>query len=111
MVVEDFEGLELCAEETKKGVNVYVKASVKDGKLTLSGQDLGGFVEDTFGDSDYEYWYSLNEQDTKKFFELICKTGTPQEALKANFSGIDGCSRFREYCKNNGIECEFSNYA
>jgi hypothetical protein len=111
MEIENFERLQLCAEKTAHGVQVYVSASVEDGKLTLSGQDLGTMVDDTFGDSDYEYWYVFTEDNTNKLFELICKTDTPQAALKKNFSGIDGCKYLREFCEANGIEFGFSSYA
>jgi hypothetical protein len=45
----------LCDERLEK-VSIYVEASIEDGKLTISGQDIGPVVEEIFGDCDYEYF-------------------------------------------------------
>ena len=53
------------------GVEVHVRASIEDGGLTLSGQDLGPYVEEVWGDSDYEYWYHLDKESTEKLLKEI----------------------------------------
>ena len=56
--MKNFVGLELCDYRSEK-VDVHVRASIMDGKLSFECQDLGPAVEEFWGDEDYEYWYSL----------------------------------------------------
>ena len=107
--MKDFTGLELC-NWCNDRVEVHVTVSLTDGKLTFSGQDLGDFVEETWGDSDYEYWYSLDEANTEKLFSVIHGEQNPEAALLKEFSGEGGCRRLREICDSKGIQYEFFSY-
>jgi len=80
----------------------------------ISGQDLGGSVSEFFGDSDYEYWYSFDVENTKLLFTKLSEQ-TPKldvkELLSDNFSGLDGCSNLRNFCEKFGVKYDFSSYA
>ena len=57
----------LCEQEGSY-VSIYVDASLHDGELTISGQDIGQAADDFWGDSDYEYWLTLPPASAEKFF-------------------------------------------
>ena len=107
--MKDFTGLVLCNYRSER-VDVHVTASVVGGKLTFSCQDLGPFVEETFGDSDYEYWYTFDQENTEKLFSVIHGEENPEGALLRDFSGESGCRKMREVCEENGIEYGFYSY-
>ena len=51
------------------GISRYVEAYIKYGCLEIEGQDLGGKV--LGGDGEYEYFFSFDEVETKRFSELL----------------------------------------
>lgn len=89
---------------------IRVWATITDGRLMISGQDLGRFVEKIWGDSDYEYWYNFSREETDKLLRAINGKKNPAKALLREFSGESGCMRMSELCEANGIEYEFSSY-
>jgi hypothetical protein len=106
--------IELCRCKTAR-LEVHVSASIRDGGLLISGQDLGPDVEEFWGDSDYEYFYSLTLDDTRKLHDLL-KTDSKQdigllELIKLYFSDLDGCDNFKKYCDQHDIQYSFFNYA
>ena len=108
--MKSFKKLVLCEFFSKK-LDVYVWADMEDNKLTIAGQDLGPFVEEIFGDSDYEYWYSFDENETEKLLRLIHGLEKPEEALLDAFCGLDGCTTLKAFCKKNNIHYQFYSYA
>jgi hypothetical protein len=102
---------EIC-EYNSKGLHVYVSADYQDGCLRFSGQDLGSKVEEAWGDSDYEYWYSFDHENTKKLMNVlqVQETGFEQ-SIRARFSGIDGMRNLREFCMAHDISWGFNSYA
>ncbi len=107
--MKDLSNLSLCDWRSER-VDVHVSADLVNGALTISGCDLGPLVEEVWGDLDYEYWYSLDEQNTEKLFAAIHGETEPEEALLREFSGEGGCRAFREICGNNGIQYRFDSY-
>ena len=107
--MKNFSDLVLCDWRGKR-VEIHIKASIVDGELTLSGQDLGISTNETWGDSDYEYWYHLDKENTEKLLEIIHGSDDPKTALLREFRGKDGCKNLRELCEKNGIRYEFSSY-
>ena len=107
--MKDFTGLELC-DCRRKDVDIHVRASLVNGELTISGQDLGPFVEDVWGDSDYEYWYFLDKENTEKLLAAIHGETDLEAALLREFSGEDGCRKFRRICRKNKIAYGFHSY-
>ena len=87
--------------DNKSGqVSVYVEASVVSGKLLVSGQDIGPIVEKFFHDIDYEYFYSFNESNARKFLESLkpgVEIGELLALLAFKLSGLDGCLLLREH--------------
>ena len=108
--MKDFNGLVLCDYRSRK-VDVHVKADCAQGVLSISGQDLGPYVEEVWGDSDYEYWYSFDQEGTSQLMSAIHGENDPEAALLREFSGESGCRRLREVCRKNGIEYKFHSYA
>ena len=111
---DDF-SITICDEELEQ-VKVTVKATLKFGKLTVSGQDIGPLCNELFGDSDYEYAYIFDEENTSKLAASLKLLAEPKDdELIVNvfislFSGVDGCKALREYCAENDIQYEFWNY-
>ncbi len=102
----------LC-EQKGTYVSIYVDASLHDGRLTISGQDIGEAAEDFWGDRDYEYWLTFSPAATKKFFKLICTNTSgedPLDVLQKKFHGTGAFSGIREFCSSHGIEAKFDSY-
>ena len=102
----------LCDQKTDR-VSVHVVAKLVAGELLISGQDMGPAVEEYFDDSDYEYFYSFNEANTRKLLESLKPGADLSELLDllANkFSGLDGCSLLREHCEEEQIEYQFDTF-
>ena len=103
----------LC-DEYLTGVEIHVRAYLKDEKLNIEGQDLGLKVADTWGDSEYEYFYSLSAVNTKKLYQSLKKQSESVADLlmlvKEYFSGVNGCQRFRDFCDVHKIDYEFHSF-
>jgi len=102
----------LC-DENLGHVSVHVEASVKDGELLISGQDFGSLVGEIFKDSDYEYFYSFNKENTKKLLETLKPDAETDELLSLladRFSGVDGCSLLRKHCEDKRIDYKFNSF-
>ena len=103
----------LCEQEGSY-VSIYVDASLHEGELTISGQDIGKAAEDFWGDSDYEYWLTLPPASAEKFFKLICANSPgedPLDVLQKKFHGTGAFSGIRAFCARNGIEAKFDSYS
>lgn len=107
--MNDVKNVDLCSSR-KKDLWIHVWANITDGALTVSGQDLGSYVEDFWGDSDYEYWYSFTAEETAKLLDVIGGTEDPEAALVREFSGVNGCSKLVSLCDREGIEYSFYSY-
>ena len=108
-MLKDIIGLVLCDYRTDR-VEVHVQADYCNGKLTISGQDLGPSVEAFWGDSDYEYWYSFDKENTEKLLSAIHGKHDPETALLREFSGEGGCRALRKICEKNGIRYRFDSW-
>lgn len=107
--MKEFTDLVLCDYRSKR-VDVHVRATLADGTLTISGHDLGPYVEDSWGDSDYEYWYSFDEENTARLLAAIHGEEDPEAALLQSFSGERGCIKLRSLCARKKIEYSFFSY-
>ena len=111
----DSSSIILCNEQLER-VKVMVKATMDFGKLTVSGQDIGPLCEELFGDSDYEYAYIFDEENTFKLLDSLkpLAEAANEKSLMSTFirlfSGVDGCMALREYCEENEIQYRFWNY-
>ena len=83
-----------------RGGKSYLDAVIREnGDLVLSGQDLGEFVEQVWGDWDYEYWVTV-KSDYKDTVLL--------HLIKDKF---DSETKFQEWLKSKDIPSEFTSYA
>ncbi len=105
--------VQLCGYKSPE-IEIHVHASIINGRLKIEGQDIGKNVENFWGDTDYEYYYTLSENDTSKLHEVLNEISnqnlTLLEQIKLNFSGTEGCRNFREFCEEHSIKYEFFSY-
>jgi len=102
----------LCDENLGR-VSVHVEASIRDGELLISGQDIGSLVGEIFKDSDYEYYYSFDKENTKKLLKTLQPDANQDMLLSLladRFSGVDGCSLLRKHCEDEGITYKFHSF-
>ncbi len=107
--MNDFKHLVLC-DDRNSNIEVHVWADLIDGKLTISGQELGNSVEEFWGDKDFEYWYSFTESETEKLISALHGENDPEAVLIKEFGGRNGCRNLREFCEKKGIEYSFFSY-
>ncbi|WP_042349329.1 hypothetical protein [Bacillus massiliigorillae] len=92
-------------------VSIYICAYIKDGKLEIMGQDLGSLVEEKWGGREYEYFYSLSKEDTKKLNELLQDHLQSNESIlqlvKQVFRGSECEKKFRDFCQKHGLQYHF----
>ncbi len=100
----------LCNEKSGN-ISIHVNAYIDKGSLQISGQDLGSDLIAFFGDSEYEYFYEFNVENTKLLHEKLIADGNQIksliEFLEERFSEIDGCEELRKFCKKNKVHYEF----
>ena len=107
--MKEFRGLELCDLRSKR-IDMHVRADLVDGKLTISGHDLGPNVESFWGEAEYEYWYSFDEENTGRLLTAIHGEEDPEGGLMKRFSGEKGCRALCRFCEQKGIEYSFFSY-
>ena len=105
--IPDMTSIELYSNETEAlWVNVW--AEIKNGKLTVQGQDLGGPVEKWFGSSEFEYECRFDESNTRKLFSILSENGSdPIEMLMERFSGPRGFWELKDFCDKANIPYEY----
>lgn len=100
----------LCDERTET-VWVNVRAYVKDGRLTIEGQDLGKAPNDFFGSDEYEYYYFFDQDNTNKLFrELSVADCDPVSELQRRFFGLTACRDLRAFCEEKQIKYRFESW-
>lgn len=105
--MENLKNLILCEEDLPE-VKVIVSADIKDGKLTISGLELGKICEECSGDAEYKYFYDFNSVETKKLYDLLCDDGQMfSEELVTRFSGINAGKKIRDLCDEHSIKYKF----
>ena len=104
---DDMTEIELCCHRTE-ALWVTVWAEIKDGKLTVSGQDLGQPVKEWFGSDEFEYECRFDESNTRKLLSILSENGSdPIEMLKERFSGSRGFGELKEFCNEANIPYEY----
>ena len=74
-----------------------------DGSVRLDAQDMGKFVEEVWGDTDYEFWVDVPATALRKLAFIL---------LRERYAGRSGAvDEFRAFCKREGIEHEWNSYA
>ena len=105
--IPDMNSIVLYSRETEAlWVNVW--AEIKDGKLTVQGQDLGGPVEKWFGSSEFEYECRFDESNTRKLFSILSENGSdPIKEFIERFSGLDGFQKLKDFARAANIPYEY----
>lgn len=103
--------IDLCNEKLSR-VSIYITAEITDGMLKISGQDIGEVCNDIFDDSDYEYFYNFDKENTDKlYYSLNIKYGENLlYVLKEQFSGVDCCEKLCEFCNKHDIKYSFISF-
>ena len=104
--------------EKREGLDVIITAQKSDtGGLIIAGYDVGEVVKSIRGDSDYEYYLSVNKEEVQK---LISKIST-RDGIAPNFSALldwlaahyhdeDCFSKIQALLKALEVEAEFSSW-
>jgi hypothetical protein len=89
--------------ERRGETSVFIDIEIKDtGEVLMSGQDVGKAPEEYWGDSDYEYWLYVS-QDNKDLLLL--------SLIKKLFGGnSDAFSKFREFLIEYNIPYKFDSW-
>lgn len=90
----------------------YIDCTISDKKLTLAVQDLGPECQAMTGDDEYESFYDLDRDGTRRF---LCRlrieyglTTALRGLLREAFGADNGPTRFTDFCDRNGIPYGFS---
>ena len=91
----------------KISMNTYFNAN---SQLIFEGYDIGKTVKGLRGDSQYEYYYTVDGRDVIKLAKLFNVDNFDRMAIlieiKKRFNGNDAYSKFGEYMKQNQIKFE-----
>ena len=91
-------------------ISVTITAYFEDGKLIVEGYDIGKTVEESWGDSDYEYSTTIHPEEVKKLYPLFeVEEGDKRrllDAIKERFHTNTCYSEFCEFLRNNNIKSD-----
>jgi len=80
----------------------------------LSVEDFGEACESINGKDEYEFWYALDEDNTRRFLvQLRFKYGIRyklETILKKAFGEDNAPEEFRKFCEEVMVEYHFSSY-
>jgi len=92
-------------------ISMEVYFNIND-QLYFDGYDIGKKADEVWGDSDYEYTYTIEPEEVKKFYKLFSIEYEDRSALlqeiKKRFSGYEAYTIFGKYMQDNNII--FSSY-
>ncbi|MDC8004830.1 hypothetical protein POV27_12270 [Aureisphaera galaxeae] len=79
----------------------------ENNQLIFDGYDIGETVKDLMGDSDYEYYYTIEFEEVKKIAALLGADINDKMAIllaiEKHFNGNDAYSKFGNFMKKNNI--------
>ena len=85
------------------------------GQLIFDGYDIGKTVEDAWGDSDYEYGYTIEAVEVEKLYTLLGIENSNRHSLlislKKRFEGNKAYSEFGDFMTENNIDYTGSTWA
>ena len=92
------------SENIKVTIEAYFETT---GSLIVEGYDIGKAVEEYWGDSDYEYSFTIPPQEVDKLYRVTSlPPGSQQELLsylQKNFNANDCYSRLRAFLDQHDI--------
>lgn len=91
--------------EIKISIEIYFNEKEQ---LIFDGYDIGKRVEECWGDSDYEYTYTIEPEEVKKLYILLGVTNFDKQSLlleiKKRFEGNRAYSKFGDFMSDNNID-------
>jgi hypothetical protein len=88
-------------------IKIDIQAYFNDENLVIEGYDIGKKVKEYWGDSDYEYSTTIQENEVKKLYPLMnVVEGDKERLLKAiadKYNSNSCYSEFIDYLDKNGI--------
>jgi len=98
-----------------ENIKIHITASFENEDLVVEGYDIGKVVEESWGDSDYEYSVTVRKADIPKLCqELEISSSDPMEILQhiaKRFNGNHSYSAFRDFLEEHDIEHEGFSWA
>lgn len=90
--------------EVKAATSIYIDVEMtQEGNLLFSGQDIGEAPESFFGDSDYEYWLMVEEEQKDRVLLAL---------IEKHYSGNTSViTEFQALLKSKDIPSEFHSWA
>jgi hypothetical protein len=87
-------------------ISMQIYFNEKD-QLYFDGYDIGKTVKEVWGDSDYEYTYTIESEEVNKFYQIFDlrvgdKSGLLQ-AIKNRFSVNEAYSLFGDFMQEHNI--------
>ncbi len=96
-------------ENSNIKISMQIYFNEKD-QLYFDGYDIGKFVEVAWGNSDYEYIYTIEPEEVNKFYQIFnLKDGDKSgllQAIKNEFSVNKAYSLFGEFMLAHNINYE-----
>ena len=96
-------------ENSNIKISMQIYFNEKD-QLYFDGYDTGKFVEEAWGNSDYEYVYTIEPEEVNKFYPVFnIKDGDKSgllQAIKKDFSVNKAYSLFGEFMVAHNIKHE-----
>jgi len=93
-----------------EGIHITITARFEGEDLIVEGYDIGKTVEESWGDSDYEYSRTVRMEHIPKLCELLQCDPTDKEAIlnevAKRFNGNYSYSEFTDFLTEHGIENE-----
>jgi len=94
-------------ENSNIKISMQIYFNEKD-QLYFDGYDTGKFVEDSWGNSDYEYVYTIEPEEVNKFYLVFnLKDGDKSgllQSIKKEFSVNKAYSLFGEFMLSHSIK-------
>jgi len=85
------------------------------GQLIFDGYDIGKTVEDAWGDSDYEYGYTIEAVEVEKLYSLLGIGNSNRHSLlselKKRFEGNRAYSELGDFMEENNIDYSGSTWS
>ncbi|MDF1538091.1 MAG: hypothetical protein P1Q69_04230 [Candidatus Thorarchaeota archaeon] len=89
--------------EERGETSVFIDAEIDaDGRLIITGEDIGKTPEEFWGDSDYEYWVAVEPDQKDRVLLALIET-----LYKGDMQVV---SKFRNLLSEKGIPSEFGSW-
>jgi len=95
--------------EERPDIKIYMEMYFNEkGQLIFDGQDIGKSVGEYWGDSDYEYTYTIEPMEVEKLYPLFGISNSDKNLLlleiKKRFAGNEAYSKFGDFMSKNDID-------